>query len=181
MARPASIACAAAILAACLSGPVMAQNAPPQATATVTVTQMRESITLPAPRAVAPPPQQQMMTQTARLAKAKEIVMHKTTTAGETMLIARPASLAPDCTPLGDVDAKVILPPGHGKVSITAGTAFPNYAPGDPPYACNSHRSPATIIAYQAKPGYVGQDETKVQIFFPDGDAPLLVVHITVD
>jgi hypothetical protein len=134
------------------------------------------------PVAVAPPPPPPTvaLTSTAQLARAREIVMHKTTLAGETLLLASPASLAPDCTPLGAVEAKVVVPTDHGVVHVQQGTAFPHYVPGDPPFACNSIRSPATIITYRSSPGFAGEDTAAVQIFFPDGDAPTVLFHIAV-
>jgi hypothetical protein len=120
------------------------------------------------------------MTQTARLATAKMITTNKTTTAGATLLLASPQALASDCTPLGQVDAKVMTPPDHGTIHIEKGMAFPHYAPGDPPYLCNTKKGPATLITYQAAPGFSGQDTAVVQIFFPDGNAPTILFHIAV-
>jgi hypothetical protein len=107
--------------------------------------------------AVAAPPRAPtvVLTSTARLAKAREIVMHKTMMAGATLLLASPQSLAPDCTPLGQVEAKVVVPPGHGR--------------------------PATIITYRSAAGFTGEDSAAVQIVFPDGDAPTVVFHIDVE
>jgi hypothetical protein len=53
--------------------------------------------------AVAAPPRTStvVLTSTARLAKAHEIIMDKTTLAGATLLLASPESLVPNCTPLG--------------------------------------------------------------------------------
>jgi hypothetical protein len=120
------------------------------------------------------------MTPTARLANAKMITVNKTTTAGATLMLASPQSLANDCSPLGQVNAKVITPPDHGTVNIEKGTAFSNYTPGDPPYLCNAKKSPATLITYRSAPGFSGQDTTSVQIFFPDGRAPTMLIHIEV-
>lgn len=122
-----------------------------------------------------------IMTSTERMAKAHEIVWNKTTIAGARLLLASPASLAPDCSPLGPVEVKVLNAPAHGVVDVQAGKAFPHYVPGDPPYACNDHLSPATIVTYRASPGFSGEDSTRIQIFFPDGDAPMVLFHIAVE
>ncbi len=127
-----------------------------------------------------PPPPAPRLTSTARLANAKMITVKKTTTPGMTLTLASPQSLASDCSPLGDVDAKVIAPPDHGSIDIRHGLIFSHYVPGDPPYLCNARKTPATVISYRATPGYTGEDTTSVQVFFPNGTAPILLFHITV-
>ncbi len=135
------------------------------------------AVTAPPP----PPPPRVILTPTARLANAREIITNKTTTAGATLLLASPQALATDCSPLGPVSAKVVTPPQNGRISIRPGTAFSNFVPGDPPFACNARRTPATIITYRSSPGYVGEDSAAVQIFFPDGHAPIILFRIAVD
>ena len=120
------------------------------------------------------------LTPNARMSAARLITANKTTTSGATLILASPAALAPDCSELGQVEARIVSGPEHGVVRIAKGTAFPNYAPGDPPYVCNARRSPATLITYRSEVGFVGEDTASVQIFFPDGRAPTLLVHITV-
>ncbi len=72
------------------------------------------------------------------------------------------------------------MPPDHGVVQIRQGVAYPRYVPGDPPFARNAIRSPATIITYRSSPGFSGEASDAVQIFFPDGDAPTVLFHIAV-
>jgi hypothetical protein len=174
MVRSVLLACACLALGGCVKDDVVVEDA--QVTSTHAAA---ASVVAPA-AAAQPAPPSVALTSTARLAKAHEIMLNKTTMAGATLLLASPASLNADCTPLGPVVAKVVVAPEHGKVRIAAGTAFPHYVPGDPPYECNSHRSPATIITYRAAPGFSGEDSTAVQIFFPDGDAPTVLFHIAV-
>ncbi|GAB0118918.1 hypothetical protein Acid7E03_29900 [Acidisoma sp. 7E03] len=121
------------------------------------------------------------MTSTEKMVKSKELVTHKTTISGGILLLASASSLAPDCTPLGPIEVKIITPPQHGTVHAAAGTAFPEYVRGDPPYACNKKRSPAEIITYQSTPGFTGEDSTLMQIFFPNGDAPKMLFHLSVE
>jgi hypothetical protein len=120
------------------------------------------------------------MTPTARIANAQIVTVDKTTSAGSTLMLASPQSLARDCQTLGRVEAKVMTPPDHGTVHIEAGSAFPNFVPGDPPYACNGKRYPATLISYQSAADFTGQDSAVVQIFFPDGKAPTIRFQIAV-
>ncbi|MGI4809552.1 MAG: hypothetical protein ACRYF2_15765 [Janthinobacterium lividum] len=121
-----------------------------------------------------------IMTPAARLANAKTISVGKTTTTGATLILASPQSLARDCSPLGQVVAKVVTPPEHGTVAIEDSMAFSNYTPGDPPYLCNAKKSPATLITYRSASGFSKQDVASVQIFFPDGHAPTMLFHIDV-
>lgn len=174
MVRSVLLACACLALAGCVKDDVVVENAQLASTRAAAA-----SVAAPAP-AAQPAPPAVALTPTARLAKAREIVMNKATMAGSTLLLASPAALNADCSPMGPVGAKVVVAPEHGKVRIAPGTAFPNYVPGDPPYACDAHRSPATIITYRAAPGFSGEDATAVQIFFPDGDAPTVLFHIAV-
>ena len=120
------------------------------------------------------------LTPAARLVNARLITMDKTTLAGATLMLASPQALARDCTPLGQVDVKVVTPPENGTIHIAKGMAFPNYTPGDAPYLCNTKKSPATLITYQSSPDFSGQDTAVVQIFFPDGKAPTILFHIAV-
>jgi hypothetical protein len=135
------------------------------------------SAALPARPQLPPAPN---MTPAARLANAKMITVNKTTKTGTTLVLASPQSLAIDCSPLGEVDAKIIAPPDHGTVDIVKGMAFSNYTPGDPPYLCNAKKSPATLITYRSTPGFSGQDTVSVQIFFPEGRAPTVIFHLDV-
>lgn len=126
-----------------------------------------------------PPPRR--VTPTAALASARLIIVHRTTSAGATLLLASPQALDPSCAPLGDIVVKVTSAPDHGTVHVAAGSAYSNFQPGDPPFMCNARKSPATLITYQAAAGYTGPDVAVVRIFFPDGHAPTIRYDITVD
>jgi hypothetical protein len=181
MVRSALIACALLALGGCVKND--AATAPGAASAAAANVQPAAApaeapVTLTTPAAtIGTVP----MTSTERLVKSKEIVTHKTTISGGTLLLATASSLAPDCTPLGDIEVKVLIPPQHGAVHAAAGTAFPEYVPGDASYACNKTRSPAEIITYRSTPSFTGEDSTLLQIFFPNGDAPKFLFHLSVE
>jgi hypothetical protein len=164
MVRCVAYACACLALTGCIKNDVSTTNAQ----------------IMPVGVAAPARPPRVILTSTAQLAKAREIVMNTTTMYGATLILASPVSLAADCTQLGTVAAKVVMPPSHGVVHIAQGTAFPHFVPGDPPYACNAQKSPATIITYRSSRGFSGEDTTAVQIFFPDGSAPTVLFHIAV-
>ena len=159
-------------LAGCITNTQSIQNA--QVASGGSTAPARQTRPAPVPAAIP------AMTPTARLADARLISVAKTTASGASLMLASPQALARDCSPLGRVEAKVITQPEHGTVTIASGTAFSNYAPGDPPYACNARRSPATVISYRSAPDYVGPDVAAVQVFFPDGRAPEMLFRIDV-
>lgn len=121
------------------------------------------------------------VTSTAMLAAARLITVHKTTTAGATLSLAGPQALGPDCRPSGPVVVKVTTPPDHGAVHVAQGMIFSNYKPGDPPYPCNARKTSATLVSYQAVAGFVGEDVAVIQVFFPNGQAPMIRYNITVN
>jgi len=121
------------------------------------------------------------VTSTALLAAAKLITVNRTTTAGATLNLAGPQALGPDCSPTGEVVVKVTAAPDHGTVHVEQGMIFSNYKPGDPPYLCNARKTPATLVSYRATAGFVGDDVAVIQIFFPNGQAPMVRYNITVN
>jgi hypothetical protein len=150
---------------------------------TNTLATQNQQVALPAAGAGAGAPARPptvVETPTLRLATARLISMHKTTMAGKTLMLASPQALAADCSPLGEVGAKVLTPPGNGTIRIAHGMAFSDFVPGDPPFLCNTRKTPATLITYRASPGFSGEDTAVVRIVFPDGRAPTIVFHITV-
>jgi hypothetical protein len=162
MLRSVIFACLCLFLGGCVTNTFAAQN---------------QQVALPPPP---PRPPAVVETPTLRLATARLISVHKTTMAGETLLLASPQALAADCSPLGEVRAKVLTPPGNGTIHIAHGMAFSDFVPGDPPFLCNTRRTPATLITYRASPGFSGEDTAVVRIVFPDGRAPTILFHITV-
>lgn len=184
MVRSALMACALLALGGCVKNDAATGGAAPSAASAAAAGVQPAAAPAEAPVTLTTPAATigtVPMTSTERLVKSKEIVTHKTTISGGILLLASASSLAPDCTPLGAIEVKVITPPQHGAVYAAAGTAFPEYVPGDPSYACNKKRSPAEIITYRSTPGFTGEDSTLVQIFFPNGDAPKFLFHLSVE
>jgi hypothetical protein len=66
--------------------------------------------------------------------------------------------------------ARVVEKPAHGDVSFENGDIFPNYGTS-PLSACNSKRVPGLMISYRSEKDFIGQDNMKVFLIFPDGSA----------
>ena len=88
---------------------------------------------------------------------------------GEGRTIGRVTALNPDCSSLGPIVGRVVEKPAHGEVSFEIGDIFPTYAQTSPLSACNSKRTPGLMINYRSEQDFIGQDNTKVFLIFPDG------------
>jgi hypothetical protein len=78
-------------------------------------------------------------------------------------------ALNPDCSSRGPIVARVVEKPAHGDVGFENGDVFPNYVQTSPLFACNSKRTPGLMISYRSKQDFIGQDNMKVFLIFPDG------------
>jgi len=76
----------------------------------------------------------------------------------------------PDCSSKGPIVARVVEKPAHGDISFENGDIFPNYGTS-PLSACNSKRVPGLRINYRSEKDFIGQDNMKVFLIFPDGSA----------
>jgi hypothetical protein len=73
------------------------------------------------------------------------------------------ASLNPDCSAIGEIDARVIRQPENGTVEIETGTGFTNYADNNQRHACNLKPSPGVRVNYTSKDGFIGRDAFEVE------------------
>jgi hypothetical protein len=78
-------------------------------------------------------------------------------------------ALNPDCSSRGPIVARVIEKPEHGDVSFENGDVFPTYVQTSPLATCNSKRTPGLAINYRSEQDFIGQDNMKVFLIFPDG------------
>jgi hypothetical protein len=88
---------------------------------------------------------------------------------GEVRTIGKVTALNPDCSSLGPVVGRVVEKPAHGEVSFEIGDVFPNYAQTSPLSACNSKKTKGLMINYRSEQDFIGQDNMKVFLIFPDG------------
>ena len=78
-------------------------------------------------------------------------------------------ALNPDCSSRGPVVGRVVEKPAHSEVSFEIGDIFPTYVQTSPLFVCNSKRTPGLMINYRSEQDFIGQDNMKVFLIFPDG------------
>jgi hypothetical protein len=88
---------------------------------------------------------------------------------GEVRTIGKVVALNPDCSSLGPIVGRVVEKPAHGEVGFEIGDVFPTYAQTSPLSPCNSKRTPGLMINYRSEQDFIGQDNMKVFLIFPDG------------
>jgi hypothetical protein len=102
-------------------------------------------------------------------AMPKPINVTRFVPSGEGRTIGQVNALYPDCSSRGPIVGRVVEKPAHGEVSFESGDVFPTYAQTSPLFACNSKRVPGLMINYRSEQNYIGQDNMKVFLIFPDG------------
>jgi hypothetical protein len=88
---------------------------------------------------------------------------------GEERTIGSVVALYPDCSSRGPIVGRLVEKPTHGEVRFEAGDVFPSLVPTSPLVGCNSKRAPGLMINYRSEPDFIGQDDMKVFLIFPDG------------
>jgi hypothetical protein len=104
---------------------------------------------------------------TPALPKPTNVTRFVPTSEGRT--VGRVTALNPDCSSMGPVVGRVVEKPAHGEVSFEIGDIFPTYAQTSPLSACNSKRTPGLMINYRSEQDFIGQDNMKIFLIFPDG------------
>jgi hypothetical protein len=64
-------------------------------------------------------------------------------------------SINPDCSSVGAANIRTIEEPS-GKLTITNGSGFSNFAQDNPRQACNRRRSEGMLIYHRSESGYLG-------------------------
>lgn len=80
-------------------------------------------------------------------------------------------SLNPDCSTVGEIDARVIKQPQNGSVEVVPGTGFTSFAENNERHACNMKASPGVRVTYVSNDGFVGNDAFEVEFLAGIGDA----------
>jgi hypothetical protein len=99
----------------------------------------------------------------------KPISVTRFVPSGEGRTIGSVTALNPDCSSRGPTVGRVVEKPAHGEVSFEIGDIFPNYVQTSPLFACNSKRAPGLMINYRSEQDFIGQDNMKIFLIFPDG------------
>lgn len=93
----------------------------------------------------------------------------RTIPAGQSIRLDFATSLNADCTPTGEVTARLVSGPSNGTVQIDKTMANPTYLQSNQRYVCNTRKVPGTRVTYTPKPGFTGTDNVAVEMFFPSG------------
>jgi len=78
-------------------------------------------------------------------------------------------SINPDCTPVGEVTARVTQSPQQGRISVARVQDFPHFPSTNIRSVCNRRRVTGTMIQYVSPRGFIGSDYVGIEIFYPSG------------
>jgi hypothetical protein len=82
---------------------------------------------------------------------------------GKKRLVGFFNALNPDCSAIGEIDARVTKQPESGTVEVETGTGFTTYLENNQRYACNLKPSPGIRVNYTSKEGFTGKDTFQVE------------------
>jgi hypothetical protein len=99
---------------------------------------------------------------------------------GKKRLVGFAVSLNPDCSPVGEMDARVTKQPEHGTVEVEPGTGFSNYPENNQRHACNLKPSQGMRINYASKEDFIGKDTFDVEILGGVGSDVIWKYTVTV-
>jgi len=87
------------------------------------------------------------------------------------------SSTNPDCTAAGSPTIKLVAAPQHGHTRISAARDFVTFRESNVRSVCNTRRVAGTSAFYVSQRGYVGPDQTTIEVIWPSGR----LVHVTYD
>lgn len=82
---------------------------------------------------------------------------------GKKRLVGFFTSLNPDCSSVGEIDARVTKEPENGTVEVENGIGFTTYLENNQRYACNLKPSPGLRVNYTSKEGFMGKDTFRIE------------------
>jgi len=90
------------------------------------------------------------------------------------------SELHADCTFMGYVTVRTLVPPSHGTLTFEEGSDFTSFLMNNQRFDCNKQKSPGTLVKYQSDPGYIGSDSAKIEIFYPDASLDTITYRLKV-
>jgi hypothetical protein len=78
-------------------------------------------------------------------------------------------SLNPDCTPSGEIVARLKIHPTKGEAEIDQGPGYPNFDSLNQRYHCNGKLIEGYRINYRSDKDFNGTDVFEVEFFTPNG------------
>jgi hypothetical protein len=82
------------------------------------------------------------------------------------------------CHSLGPMSVGVLQQPHAGSIIVDTIKGYPNYPAFNTRSHCNTLKLPQTRISYQSAPGFIGSDETVVEIIGPLGGVRSPLFHL---
>lgn len=76
-------------------------------------------------------------------------------------------SINPDCTSLGELKARVIKTPDHGKLRFETGDDYTKFPKENSRYECNRQKTAGLIVYFVSDPGFTGPDTALIEVTYP--------------
>ena len=77
----------------------------------------------------------------------------------------------PDCSPQGNITAREVDKPIHGRLIFQESDEFAVWSPPNPRVKCNEKRVHGLLVLYESEPGYIGKEDSTVLFILPDSSA----------
>lgn len=98
-------------------------------------------------------------------------VIRKVVPSGEERNISFLAALTPDCATMGRIVVRTLEEPRHGAIRFEAATSYPVFATENPRSNCNNQMVAGTKLFYASGPNWLGDDQFRILVIYPDGSA----------
>jgi hypothetical protein len=96
-------------------------------------------------------------------------IVTKGAESGKKQILGSASSTLPDCTMDGYPIVTVTGKPSNGQVVIEKDLAYPSFPKDNVRSVCNAQKVPGVSFYYTSNPGFVGTDNTVLDLLFPDG------------
>jgi hypothetical protein len=107
-------------------------------------------------------------------------VLDRSTISGVPIRVGNFYNLDIDCKNRGTPKLRVASSPVGGVLTAKTELLFTSYATDNSRVRCNGQRSSSLSIYYTPKAGFVGQDTSKFEIFWIDGDVWTYTLNVNV-
>ena len=93
---------------------------------------------------------------------------YRTVLSGQRSRLSAISALNADCSNRDLPIGRIVAAPANGTINLHSVTYNTNYPPGNQRYECNRKQSVGLGMFYTSHPGFVGEDRTTIEVFFPD-------------
>jgi hypothetical protein len=88
------------------------------------------------------------------------------------------STLKPDCSLIATATIRIVKAPSHGSLRVYQGRGQPAFAANSGFTQCNGRRVPGTMVSYNPKRGFTGEDAFTLEIVFVNGEHRPLSVRL---